>query len=190
MILEGEFAKLRPISLYDAKLTLKWRLSERAKLMQTGAKTVEEQEAWIKRAKLKNDEITFIIEFNDTPVGMFALCNINAAYRNCSIERLLIGEIELVGNYPVAFESELLLCDYAFNELNMHKINGDIMEDNKNVIKFRKYLGYSFDGTLRDQYIIQGEFKSTLLVSVLKKEYTLKTRNRLLGLIRLSKIKN
>lgn len=96
---------------------------------------------------------------------------------------------ELSGKYiPIAFESELLLCDYIFNELNMHKINGDVMEDNKDMIKFRKYLGYSFDGVLRDQYIINNEFKSTLLVSVLESEYLNKCRNRLLGLIKISRL--
>ena len=104
------------------------------------------------------------------------------------MERLLIGEKELVGKAPVAFESELLICDYIFNELNMHKVNGDIMEDNKDMIKFRKYLGYSFDGKLRDQYIINGEFKSTYLVSALLHEYTNKCRPRLIGLIKLSEL--
>lgn len=187
MILKGQFAKLRPIAVTDAAITLKWRLSDRAKFMQSGAKTVAEQENWISSALKKENEITFIIEFNDIPVGMFAICNINKVYRHCSIERLLIGEKETVGTYPIAFESELLLCDYIFNELNMHKINGDVMEDNKDMIKFRKYLGYSFDGVLRDQYIINNEFKSTLLVSVLESEYLNKCRNRLLGLIKLSR---
>lgn len=186
MILKGQFAKLRPIAVKDAAVTLKWRLSDRARFMQSGAKTVKEQENWIRNSLKKENEITFIIEFNDSPVGMFAICNINKVYKHCSLERLLIGEKEIVGTYPIAFESELLICDYIFNELGMHKINGDIMEDNKDMIKFRKYIGYSFDGVLRDQYIINRAFKSTLLVSVLEIEYLNKCRNRLLGLIKLS----
>jgi RimJ/RimL family protein N-acetyltransferase len=187
MILNGNFAKLRPIEISDAQKTLKWRLSERAKFMQDGAQTLEQQEKWITNAKNKTNEITFIIEFNNISVGMFAICNINHTYRNCSIARLLIGEKEIVGKTPVAFESELLLCDFIFNDMNMHKINGDIMEDNKKVIKLRKYLGYSFDGVLRDQYIIDGKFKSTLIISMLKQEYISNCRPRLLGLIKLSK---
>jgi len=186
MILKGKFVQLRPIEIADAAITLKWRLSDRAKFMQSGSKTVEEQENWISNTLKKTNEITFIIEYNNVPVGMFAICNINKVYRNCSIERLLIGEKEIVGKAPVAFESELLLCDYIFNEMNMHKVNGDIMEDNKDMIKFRKYLGYSFDGKLRDQYIINGAFKSTYLVSALHNEYNNKCRSRLMGLIRLT----
>jgi len=188
MILTGKFAKLRPITVSDAQITLKWRLSDRAKFMQSGAKTLKQQENWIKNAVKKTNEITFIIEYCNRPVGMIAICNINNNYKNCSLERLLIGEILIVGNIPVAFESELLLCDYIFNELNMHKINGDVMEDNKNMIEFRKYVGYSFDGVLRDQYIFNGEYKNTNLVSLLEEEYVNKCRPKLLGLIRLSQM--
>ncbi len=188
MELKGKFATLRPIEVTDARLTLQWRLSERAKFMQIGAQTVEEQENWIKIALAKSHEITYIIEYNNTPVGMFAIGNINHKYKNCSLERLLIGEKEIVGNAPVAFESELLLCDHIFDTMKMHKINGDIMEDNTDMVRFRKYLGYHFDGILRDQYIIQGEFKNTLLVSLLEKEYQSKTRKMLVNLIKLSQI--
>jgi len=179
---------LRPIEISDSQITLKWRLSERAKFLQSGSKTVEQQENWIKNALNKSNEMTFIIEYNEIPVGMFAICNINYNNRNCSLERLLIGEKDVVGNIPVAFESELLLCDYIFNEMKMHKIYGDIMEDNKGIIKFRKYLGYSFDGVLRDQYVFNGKYKDTLLVSLLDQEYTKKCRPKLLGLIRISQV--
>ncbi len=188
MILTGKFVKLRPIEITDAQITLNWRLSERAKLMQPGSKTVEQQENWINNALSKSNEITFIIEYKDIPVGMFAICNINVNYKNCSIERLLIGEKEIVGNIPVAFESELLLCDHIFNEMKMHKINGHIMGDNKDMIKFRKYLGYHTDGVLRDQYIIQGLYRDTIMVSLLEHEYISKCRNRLIGLISLSQV--
>lgn len=188
MVFKGKFATLRPIMVEDAAITLKWRLSDRAKFMQAGAKTVEEQENWISNSLVKTNEVTFIMEYNNCLVGMFAICNINYNYRNCSIERLLIGEKDIVGNIPVAFESELLLCDYIFGEMKMHKINGDIIVDNKDMIQFRKYLGYSFDGVLRDQYIINGDYKSTHLVSLLHQEYNDKSRKRLLGLIRLSQI--
>jgi len=188
MILSGKFAKLRPIEFADAEITLKWRLSERGKFLQPGAKTVEQQAKWISDALLKTNEITFIIEFNEIPVGMFAICNINHNNKNCSIGRLLIGEKAIVGNIPVAFESELLLCDYIFDGMTMHKINGDIMEDNKDMIKFRKYLGYSFDGVLRDQYIFNGLYKDTLLVSLLDIEYLNKCRPKLLSLIKLGQV--
>ena len=154
--------------------------------MQSGASTVEEQKEWIKNAMAKIDEITFIIEHRNIPVGMFAVCNINKIYKHCSIERLLLGETEIVGHSPVAYECELLVCDYIFSEMKMHKIYGDIMEDNIDMIKYRKYLGYRFDGMLRDHYIFNGVFKNTHLISLLRSEYYNKCRKKILFLIELN----
>ena len=73
MIFNGKISRLRPITVDDAEVTLKWRLSERAKLMQQGANSVEEQKAWI-ASKLNGDEVNCIIEYKGVPVGMIN-CN-------------------------------------------------------------------------------------------------------------------
>ena len=79
MIFNGKITRLRPITIDDAEITLKWRLSERAKLLQRGAKTIDEQRTWI-ASKLKTGELNFIIECKDKPVGMIALHNHTTSY--------------------------------------------------------------------------------------------------------------
>ncbi len=186
IVFKGKYVNLRTIALEDAEITLKWRLGNRAKLMKSGSKTVDEQRSWIQKALEKSTEVTYIMEFRNQPVGMVGICNIDLNYRNCSLERLLIGEIDLVGKFPIAYETELLLCDYIFDVLKMHKLYGDVLEENKNMINFRKYLGYSFDGLLRDHYVINNNFKSTFCVSILEHEYKNKVRNKLIFLINLA----
>jgi len=182
MILTGRVATLRPITEGDAGITLKWRQSSRAKLLQRGAKTVAEQRAWI-AAKLKTNEFNFIIEYRESPVGMIALHDINHVHKSVQMGRLLIGEEELVGKAPVAFEADLMLCDYAFDVLKMHKIYGDVMEDNHGMLKTRFYLGYKQDGILRDHYIYDGVYKNTVAVSLLEDEYRATCRPKLVQLI-------
>ena len=182
MILEGKLATLRPITEEDAEITFAWRQSDRAKLLQRGAKTIDEQKTWI-AAKLKTDELNFIIEYKAKPVGMIALHDINYIHKSVQMGRLLIGEEKWVGKAPVAFESDLLLCDYAFDVFKMHKIYGDIMEDNHGMIKTRLYLGYKQDGILRDHYIYDGVYKNTVAVSILEDEYRKICRPKLVQLI-------
>lgn len=182
MILKGSVATLRSITEGDAEITLKWRQSNRAKLLQRGAKTVEEQRAWI-AAKLKTNELNFIIEYLDKPVGMIALHDINHVHNSVQMGRLLIGEEEWVGKAPVAFEADLMLCDYAFDVLKMHKIYGDVMEDNHGMLKTRFYLGYKQDGILRDHYMYDGVYKNTVAVSLLEDEYRATCRPKLVQLI-------
>jgi RimJ/RimL family protein N-acetyltransferase len=182
MILKGSVATLRPINESDAEITLKWRKGSRAKLLQRGAKTAEEQRAWI-AAKLKTNELNFIIEYQDKPVGMIALHDINHVHKSIQMGRLLIGEEESVGKAPVAFEADLMLCDYAFDVLKMHKMYGDVMEENHGMLKTRFYLGYKQDGILRDHYLYDGVYKNTVAVSLLEDEYRSTCRPKLIQLI-------
>ena len=182
MILNGTIAILRPITIDDAEITLGWRQSNRAKLLQRGAQTIEEQGAWI-AAKLKTNEFNLIIEYKGKPVGMIALHDINHIHKTVQMGRFLIGEEGYVGKAPVAFESELMLSDYVFNVLKMHKIYGDVMADNYGMLKTRFYLGYKQDGVLRDHYLYDGVYKDTVAVSILEDEYRTKCRPRLIQLI-------
>ena len=184
MILNSDIATLRPIIIQDSALTFRWRTSARAKYLQQGAKTVDEQCAWIE-AKLKTNELNFIIEYRERSVGMIALLDINDLHKTVQVGRLLLGEEEFVGKAPVAFEAERLLYDYAFDVLHMHKVYGDIMEDNHGMLKTKLYLGYKKDGILRDHYIYDGVYKNTIAVSILEDEYRKVCRPKLVSLIKL-----
>jgi RimJ/RimL family protein N-acetyltransferase len=182
MILNGSIATLRPITIDDAEITLGWRLSKRAKMLQRGAKNIEEQASWIS-SKLETDELNFIIEYKGRPVGMIALHDINSTHKSAQMGRLLIGEEDWVDKAPVAFEADLMLCDYAFNVLKIHKIYGDVIEENHSMLKTRLYLGYKQDGVFRDHYLYDGVFKNTVAVSLLEDEYRKVCRPKLVQLI-------
>ena len=51
MILKGKFVTLRPWEPEDAKMTLTWRQSKRAKFLNRGVQTVEQQANWILRSR-------------------------------------------------------------------------------------------------------------------------------------------
>jgi RimJ/RimL family protein N-acetyltransferase len=170
MILKGKLVALRPITIKDAEITFRWRQEERAIFLQRGAQTVKEQRTWI-LSRDKASELNFIIECQRVTVGMIALLDIDQRNKKAVLGRLLIGEKEKVGRKPVFFETELLLFDYAFDQLRLHKIQGEVMEDNITMIRSRLYLGYRQDGILRDHYIFEGVYKNAILFSLLEKDY-------------------
>jgi RimJ/RimL family protein N-acetyltransferase len=182
--LTGKLVTLRPLDKEDAAITLAWRLSKRARFLQRGAQTEEEQRAWI-ASEDRTGDLNFIIEFKDEPVGMTALYHFSWQNRSVVMGRLLIGEEEKVGSAPVFFETELLLCDFVFGELKLHKLYGEIMEDNIGMIRTRLYLGYKQDGFLRDHFIFNGSYKGAIAVSLLEDEYRMVCRPKLLGLLSL-----
>jgi RimJ/RimL family protein N-acetyltransferase len=184
LILEGQFVTLRPLTVDDAEITLRWRNGPRGLYLQRGAQTVEEQRTWIAN-HAGDDELNFIIEYTGRPVGMIALVRINPRHKTAELARLLIGEPAIVASAPVVFETELLIGDYVFETLGFHKLYGDIMQDNQAMIQTRLYLGYKQDGVFRDHYIFSGVYKSTIIVSLLEDEYRTVCRPNLRQLIAL-----
>lgn len=184
MKLTGKVVTLRPLTIEDAAVTLRWRLSRRARFLNRGARTVEEQRAWI-ASKERAGELNFIIAYKEQPVGTITLHDIVKTQKRACLGRLLVGEQEKVGAAPVAFEAELLLCDYVFEQLSLHKVHGVVMQDNIAMIRTRLYLGWKQDGVLRDDYFYDGLYKNVLVFSILEDEYWAVCRPKLVGLIEL-----
>ncbi len=182
--LRGTFVTLRPLNVRDTEVTLKWRNDSRARYLQRGATTMEQQRHWIESRTL-TPELNFIIEYAGRSVGMFALLEIDSTNRRASIGRLLIGEKDFVGAAPVFYESELLLCDYAFDVLGMHKIHGLVMQNHLGMINTRVYLGYRQEGILRDHYLKDGLYTDAVEFSILEAEYREECRPRLIRFIEL-----
>jgi diamine N-acetyltransferase len=183
VVLSGSLVTLRPLTVDDAAITLRWRLSARAMYMQEGARTETDQRAWIAAHANEPGAYNFIQVYRGSPVGMVALQQIDSINRSAVMGRLLIGEPELVGSAPVFFETEILLCDFAFDSLEIHKIYGEIMEDNIGMVRTRLYFGYKQDGLLRDHYFVRGAFHNAVAVSLLETEYRSVARPKLVQLI-------
>ena len=169
VILTGKYVKLRPIKVEDAEITLKWRSSQRASLLNKGSNTVQEQRDWITKQSKSN--INMIIEYKDEPVGMLALVDINNDYKLAEYGRLLIGEIDKVGTAPVFFESSLLILDYAFSKLNLHKIYGYMSVTNKQILNLWLNMGFVREGTMRDHIVLDGKFVDCAFISLLENEF-------------------
>lgn len=170
IILNGRLTRLRPLQAQDADRTFRWRHSERAQYLNTGAASIEGQREWILR-NAQSGDMNFIIEYQKVPVGMIALVDINHIHHSCSVGRLLIGDEATVGNAPVVFDAETVLLDYAFETLNMHSIYGEVMGTNTGVLKLRKYLHYQQAGVYKDHYCVNGKYVDAVLFSLLKDDY-------------------
>ncbi len=174
-VLFGNIVRLRILREQDAEITFRWRHGERAKYLNRGAATIEEQRNWILRNAESGDK-NFVIEFQGSPVGMISLVDIDNTNHSCSTGRLLIGEEETVGNAPVVFDAEKALLDYAFEELNIHSIYGPVMGTNTGVLKLRRYLHYQQAGVYKDHYFVDGKYVDAILFSLLKDDYYKKCR--------------
>ena len=181
-ILRGTHVTLRPLTVDDAAMTLRWRQGDRAALLNRGAETVEQQAAWI--AARPASERNFVIELTSgEPVGMLSLVGIDRSNRHAEPARFLIGEPDLVRGIPAAVEAMHLLYEYAFGELRLHRVHGTIAADNKLMVKWQKFLGMREEGVLRQHYFLGGVFHDAVAMGMLEEEYREVTVPRMKALI-------
>jgi len=181
----GRFTRLRPIESGDAEITLQWRLGNRAKLLNRGAETVDEQRSWIQSRP--SSELNFVIEtLKSQAVGCIALIDINFVHRRAESARFLIGDEESSRGLPIAVEAMKLLYEVAFDQLKLLRVYGVIAEENALMLKWQKYLGMKEEGRLRRHSYINGRFQDHVAVGILDSEFYEVALPRMNGLIALA----
>lgn len=178
----GDFVSLRNLHDDDAALTLGWRSSERASMLNAGANNLDEQLEWIK-ARPANEHNFIIQLINGLPVGMLSLVNINLVNRHAETARFLIGEEEATRGIPVAVEAMKLVYTFAFDELNLVRLFGTVASGNSLMIKWQKYLGMKEEGRMRNHYFIDGKWQDAIILGLLVDEYRTQSLPRMNALI-------
>ena len=180
---EGIYVNLRPIKASDSEVTFKWRSASRAKLLNSGAPSEEEQKRWI--LSRPTSEFNYIIELKSgDPIGMLSLIDIDSKNLHAETARFLIGEEGLVKGIPAAVEAMKLLYQIAFDGLKLKRLYGTVASNNKLMIKWQKYLGMKEEGVLRQHYLINNEWQDAIALGLLDSEYfedALPKMNRLIN---------
>jgi [ribosomal protein S5]-alanine N-acetyltransferase len=186
-VLEGQFVDLRPLSSEHAEVTLAWRMSARARLLNLGAQTVEEQRRWIESRP--DSEYNFIIALKDgTPVGMLSLIGVDPVNRHAETARFLIGDEEAVKGVPAAVEAMKLLYELAFDQLHLERIFGTVSSENPLMTKWQKYLGMKQEGLMRRHYFLNDRFQDAVMLGLLVEEYRDVALPRMQSLIKMASV--
>jgi RimJ/RimL family protein N-acetyltransferase len=187
--IEGEFVNLRPLKASDAELTFNWRHAARAKFLNQGAASVEQQASWI--ASRMASEFNFVIELKDGhAVGMVSLTGIDSINKHGESGRFLIGDEKAVKGAPVAVEAMKLIYELAFDQLGLIRICGTVAVENHLMIKWQKYLGMKEEGRLRNHLYLDGQFQDAIFLGLLVDEYRKITLPRMNFLIATGRVKN
>lgn len=184
--LAGEFVVLRPLTVEDAAMTHRWRLSARARRLNGAAASLEDQVRWI--ASRPPGEFNYVIELVGGPaIGMLSLIDIDLANRRAESARFLIGDEEAAHGAPAAVEAMQLLYGLAFDRLGLERVYGVIEERNHLMVKWQKYLGMKEEGRLRRHFFMDGAFHDAVALSLLADEYRAVALPRMRSLIKLGR---
>jgi diamine N-acetyltransferase len=178
-VLGGDFVDLRPLTVADAELTLAWRRGQRARLLNAGSTTVEQQAQWI--AGRPDTEYNYVIELATSrhPIGMLSLIDVDLVHRRGETARFLIGDEAAAQGVPAAVEAMKLLYRLAFDELGLLRVWGTVVATNTLMVKWQKFLGMKEEGRLRQHLYLDGTFHDAVLLGLLAEEYRTITLRRM-----------
>jgi RimJ/RimL family protein N-acetyltransferase len=187
--LQGQFVNLRPLKVEDAALTLEWRGAARARFLNAGAASVEQQAAWI--AGRPASEYNYIIELkNGQPIGMLSLTGIDRANRHGEPGRFLIGDEAAAQGVPAAVEAMKLLYELAFDQLELVRVCGIVAANNTLMVKWQKFMGMKEEGRLRKHLCQDGAFHDAVFLGLLVEDYRKVTLPRMKLLMAAAQPKN
>ena len=107
---------------------------------------------------------------SNTCIGQIAIFLVDSKNHFCEIEYALGRQFHRKG---YATETVKALLDFCFNKVNFHKVqvcHKDVNIASQGVIK---KCGFTYEGTLRDFFYMDGKYESRLYYSMLKDEYIL-----------------
>jgi len=174
-MLKGKNINLRELRKSDLEKINKWRNNLYNKIMTQSYRlpvTFMQDEDWLNKKALSstNSEVFFIIEKENTPIGIAQLTNIDYV-SGTAIWGIIIGEIENQGK-GYGSEAQLLLFNYAFNVLNLRKVFCYIGSYNNKSIKMHKKLKYvKEEGCLKNHYYFNNKYWDVYILAYYKEDF-------------------
>jgi len=104
------------------------------------------------------------------PVGTIGIMNLDWRNRRCEFGPIFIAELDYRGR-GIAKEAEILVLNYCFNHLGLHKVIAHVPESNAEVISLHEAAGFRRDILLRDHIFRSGRFEGLHLLSCLDSEF-------------------
>ena len=175
-LIRGERLYLRAVERDDLERCHDWMNDEslRATLAQRYPMSLAQEADWIERTSRGQDvsKLTFAICLfeGDRHIGN---CSLEAIERENGVATfgILIGEKDCHGK-GLGEEATRVLCRFAFEEMNLHKIRLDVYASNEAAVRTYENVGFRREGVLRDEAFRAGRYIDLLRMGLLREEMT------------------
>lgn len=180
----SELGLLRAISKEELPLMLSWRNapSVRANMYTSHEISLTEHLQWWDRISTCADQQYFMYERQGTPLGIVAFNAIDQGNQNS------FWAFYAAPDAPKGTGSrmEFLALDHAFSNINLHKLNCEVLAFNMPVIRLHEKFGFKVEGVFRDQHKRIDEFVDIYRLGILSREWADKRSDMLNKLLHLS----
>lgn len=179
--LVGSRVYLRPLAVADADGDyVAWlNDAEVTRFLETGKYPVTREAVvrYIEGFQNSTTDLAFAIvdRSSELHIGNVTLNRINGIHRYADTG-ILLGRKEFWGK-GLGFEAWSLLIEYAFNRLGLRRIVAGAIAGNGGSVALLKKLGFTHEGTLRQQAFVDGVYRDGLWFGLLREEFYLFRRD-------------
>lgn len=165
--LVGKKTYLRPTTADDVLNYHQWSILSEPQSMSCGMrffKTPLEVAEDFKNREISNKSQSFAIVSKEdkTLIGQISYFNYNPLNRSAELGVLIDPDQQKNG---YAADALKILIKFLFKSFGLNKVYAHTSEKNKATVKLLNSLNFNQDGTLRDHYFLNGEFRNGLLFS-------------------------
>lgn len=133
---------------------------------------IEMEQKWYEKILTSNIPVTvFGIELveNRCLIGLSILKEISLLNRSAEFA-IYIGDNDSRGK-GLSKEASIKTLNFAFEDLGLNRVGLKVLEENHIAIKLYKSIGFANEGILRQSIYKKGEFKSEIIMSVLRDDF-------------------
>ena len=171
----GEKLYLRPLDESDiGEEYLSWLNDpDVTRYLETGKSPVSLSDLQKYLERFQNSTTDFIFAIVDKTsgkhIGNVTLNHVNRTHQTTDTG-LMIGRKEFWGK-GYAFEAWSLTLGYAFERLGLRKIIAGAVAGNLPSIHVLKKLGFKIEGTLRQEFLVDGEYRDAVRMGLFRNEF-------------------
>lgn len=175
-MMSGKLVTLTPLEQEDLEPLRQWRNNpEFRKYFREYREISKDMQLKWYQQKVLGDPSTMMFAIHDAKtdelLGCCGLCYINWVHRNADLSLYIGWHDAYIDTVGYAEESCRLLFTYGFQELGLEKIWTEIYEFDDPKFTLYQKLGFHQDGMLRKQYLYNGKFWDSRMLSLLREEF-------------------
>ena len=179
VFIEGETILLLPQSSEHVNLYIKWINDPKVRKYSRNIfpLRVEDTKRWFEPQEGRvHNIIVFEIwhKKDNKPIGTTLLTDIDWVNGWANVG-MTIGEPDY-WNKNIATEATELIIEYAFNELNLHKLHGGVIVDNIGSWIVAEKTGFTLEGIHKDDLFVDGKHVDVKTYRLLKEEWIKRKR--------------
>lgn len=172
VFLAGQKVNLRPLCRADISNLTRWINDPdvREFIANCLPQTEKQEEEWFNKLGSDEKNVGLGIETKDgVLIGTMGVHQINWIDRICTTGAL-IGDKDYWGR-GYGTDAKMILLDYIFNTLNLHKVCSSVISYNKRSLYYSLHCGYKIEGRRRKQIFRKGRYWTLIELGLFKKEW-------------------